>query len=98
MGFTKLEKLLGRSIKKAGIAKQIQEVRVLEDFLRVIELMFEVRTLHKVKPLYFKDGTLAVACLSSVLGEKLKLHEAAILKNLNSIYQQPIVKTLRFLV
>ena len=98
MGFTKLEKLLGRSIKKAGLSRQIQELKILEDFSGVIEVMFEAKTLKKVKPLYFKDGTLVAACLSSVLAEKLKSHETSIIKNLNRIYQQPLVRNLRFLV
>ncbi|NUM25471.1 MAG: DUF721 domain-containing protein [Candidatus Buchananbacteria bacterium] len=97
MGFTKIEKLLDRSVKKAGIQQQVQEAKVLEDFSNVMEVMFEPKVFAKVKPLYLKNGVLSVTCLSSVLAEKLKAQEPYILKNLNSFYHKRVVSSLRFL-
>lgn len=89
---------MDRSVKKAGIDKQVQAAKVLEDFLNVMEVMFEPRIFNKVKPIYFKDGVLSATCLSSVLADKLKKQEPYILRNLNKFYPKKVVYQLRFLV
>lgn len=98
MTFVKVGHLLPKSIKKAGIASQLDSVKILEEFNQVAKKVFGPEVMKKIKPLYLKNGTLAVACLSSVLGEKLKSQEKRVLVELNRPYKENVVERLRFLV
>ncbi|MFA6410413.1 MAG: DciA family protein [Candidatus Buchananbacteria bacterium] len=97
MPFIKVEKLLDKSIQKAGISSQLYSVQVLDEFLPVMKKFFGEQTIKKIKPLYLKEGVLSVACLSSVLAEDLKNQEKRILNELNRPYKEKVVLKLRFL-
>ncbi len=98
MPFIKVGQLLNKSVKKAGITKQLDSVKILNDFNDLGRQIFGEEIMKKIKPLYLKEGTLAVACLSSVLAEKLKVSEKGFLAKLNRPYKKKIVERLRFLV
>lgn len=98
MTFIKLENLLGRSIKKAGITNQLDSVKILEEFDEVGQIFLGKQVMKKIKPLDLKDGTLFIACLSSVLAEKLKGKEGRILEELNRPYKTKVVEKLKFIV
>lgn len=98
MTFVKLEQLLPKSIKKAGISHQLDSLKILEEFNKVAKKIFGEEVMKKIKPLYLKNGTLSIACLSSVLGERLKSQEKRVLAELNRPYKKEMVERLRFLV
>ena len=98
MAFIRIRHLLDKSIKKAGINKQLDSVKILGEFNKVGQKMFGEQVMKKIKPLYLKDNTLSVACLSSVLAEKLKARERRVLAELNRPYKRKVVERLRFLV
>jgi len=98
MTFVKLENLLDKSIKKAGIGKQLDSSKILDEFNQVGQKVFGEATMKKIKPLYLKNNTLSVACLSSVLAERLKSQERRVLEELNRPYKEKVVERLRFLV
>ena len=98
MTFVKLEKLLDKSVAKAGIKKQVESVRILNNFSKVGEKFFGRQAMKKIKPLYLKNGTLTLACISSVLAEKIKAQERKVLEELNRSYKEKVVEKLRFLV
>jgi predicted nucleic acid-binding Zn ribbon protein len=98
MSFIKLEEILPKSIKKAGIKKQVESAKILEEFNEVASRVFGPRVMKKIKPLYLRNGNLTITCLSSVLAEKLKAKEEKVLQELNRPYKKRIVERLRFLV
>lgn len=98
MPFVKVEKILPKSVKKAGIIGELNSVKILDEFPAVIEKMFGAAILKKIKPLYLKNGTLTVGCLYTVLGQQLKADEKMILAELNRPYRKKVVEKLRFLV
>jgi len=98
MPFVKLEKLLPKSVKKAGIQSQLDSAKILESFNQVIEKFFGPAAAKKIRPLSLNNGSLSIACLSSVLAQRLKSQERMILEAVNRPYKQKIVTRLRFLV
>jgi hypothetical protein len=44
---------------------------------------------------YFKNGTLAISCLSSIVAQEIKLHETEIIANINQKLASKAVKRLR---
>ena len=98
MTFVKLEQLLPKSVKKADITNQLDSAKILVEFNEVAKKVFGESIMKKIKPLYLKNGTLSVACLSSVLGERLKNQERKVLAELNRPYREKVVERLRFLV
>jgi len=97
MSFIKLEQLLNKSVKKAGITDHLDSAKILVEFSEVAKKVFGESIMKKIKPLNLKNGTLSIACLSSVLGEKLKAQERKVLEELNRPYREKVVERLRFL-
>jgi len=98
MAWQKLENLLPRSIKKAGIDKQVCAAVICDDFIKVLSEVFDERVTKKVKPMYIKNKTLTIGVLNSVLAQEIKLHEQEILRKLNVAGKEKVVERLRFLV
>lgn len=97
--FIKLNKLLDKSIKKAGLEKQVVSASILEKFSKVAEEIFgKGITEDKIRPLYLKNNTLTVACLSATMAQELKSHEQEILEKVNKENIGEKVERLRFLV
>lgn len=54
--------------------------------------------MHKyVRAVYIKNGVLAVACLSSVVAQELKLYEVGILESINNLTGQKTIERVRYL-
>lgn len=97
MPFTKLENLLDRSVKKAGLSHRLEYSKIFEAFVGTVQNQFGLAAASKVRPLYIKDRVLTVACLSAPLVEAIQAGERQLLEALNQPYQQKIVETLRFI-
>ncbi|MDD2807890.1 MAG: DUF721 domain-containing protein, partial [Patescibacteria group bacterium] len=69
----------------------------LEDFFVLTKKILGPEVDRKLKPLYIKEGTLQIACLSTVLAERLKNQEDEIIKALNKPYGREVVSRLKFL-
>lgn len=78
MGFTKLDQLLSRSVKKSGIGRKLAAAKTLEDFQRMAVDWYGPDALKKIKPIEVRNGALVVACLSSVLSQRLRDNESRI--------------------
>jgi len=98
MAWQKLENLLPKSIKKAGVDSQVSAAVICDDFIKVLSEVFDERVTKKVKPMYIKNKTLTIAVMNSVLAQEIKLHEPEILKKMNVPGKEKIVERLRFLV
>lgn len=97
MPFTKVNDLLGKSLKQAGIKRQVSEAKLIENFFELTKNIISFEMRHKLKPLYVKDGSLQIACLSTVLVERLKSRENEIIEALNKPYGRRIINRLKFL-
>ncbi len=85
MSFTPIKLVLPGSADRSGMKDEIEAQQVLETFLSVVRKELGDRVADKLKPLYVKNGTLTVSCLSSVLGTELKLKEKMIVARVNAL-------------
>ena len=98
MSFVNIGKLVKKSVKDSGIQDNINVIEVLESFDKVMTDLFGEDILKKIKALEIKDGVLDIACLSSVLAERLKKQERRIIHKLNQPYKEKVVEKLKFSV
>ena len=97
MPFTRINKILPKVVKTAGIKVKIDESKVLDNFNDVAVNIFGEAVLKKMKPLYVKDGTLILACLSDLLIERIKQSESRFLWELNKPLGKKVISKIRFL-
>lgn len=86
---------LKKSIKKAGISKQIEAVTVCDVWESVICEIFGLQVADKSKAIRFKGGVLTVAVLNSVLAQEFKFKEEEIKSKINQ-KKAGFVKKIRF--
>ena len=98
MPFIKLENILNKNIKKAGIKKQLDTAQALDNFSEIITDIFGTSAKNKVQPMYLGDGILNIACLSDILAQEIKFKEQEIINRLNQPYSKKVVEQLRILV
>ena len=97
MTFTPISKIIPKAVKTAGITIKLDEAKLLENFDKVAVAIFGERVLKKIKPLYIKNGTLMVACLSDILAENIKHAEKKFLYELNKPFRKGVIEKIRFL-
>jgi len=97
MTFTRINKIIPKAVKTAGLTVKLDEAQLLANFNDVAVMIFGDRVLKKIKPLYIKDGTLMVACLSDILAENIKRQERRFLFELNRPFHKGVIEKIRFL-
>lgn len=96
MVFVPLRFLLKKSVKKSPASKQIEAALILKNFSKQVAILFGESMAKRIKPMYFKDGVIAVASLSSIALIQIKLKEEKILQKINEELGQGTVNRLRF--
>lgn len=91
-----LKELLPKAVKNAGISRQIEAVQVVKIANEVITEFLGPAATQRAQAIYFKDKTVTVACLSSVLSQELHLAEKQIIDRINQRFDQVVVAKLRF--
>ena len=91
-----LSNLIPQSIKKAGIAKSVDDAMVCDEFNQIAKHILGPAAEH-CRAVYIKDRCLWVAVLSSVVSNELKLYEGDILKGLSDKFGSQRVVGLRFM-
>ena len=92
-----LSSLIPQSIKKAGIAKSVNDALICEEFQKIAAHILGQGAEH-CHALYIKDRTLWVAVLAGAVSNELKLYESDILKALAEKFGEGRVEGLRFMV
>jgi len=87
---------LKKSINKAGINKQVEAAQVCQFWQGVIEDIFGKAVAEKSQAIKFKNGTITVAVLSSVLAQEFKFKEDEIKKDINKKVRYNAVRKIRF--
>ena len=96
--FVPLGKLLGKSIRRAGMENQIEASMVCEEFSKIAGQIFSKPILKRIKPLYVKNRILTIAVLNSVLASELQFKQQEIIEQINRKFKKTVVTRLRFLV
>ena len=96
--FHSLGEIIKKTVKKAGIGNQVETALVLEDFSAVLTTIMGEKIGKSVKPMYIRNKTLTIACLSSVIAQEIKFKEQKIIKTLNQKYSKEVVEKLIYMV
>ena len=95
--FKDLKAILPKSIKRAGISKQIKETEILTFFQDELDRVLEPELLERVRVLYFKDKIITLAVLSEEIAQKIRFYEKEILGNINELLEKQEVEKVRYL-
>ena len=87
---------LKKSISKAGISREIEAFQVCDFWQKVIEDIFTKEIADKTQAIKYKNGTLTVAVLSSVLAQEFKFKEEEIKEEINKKTRYNAVRKIRF--
>ncbi len=98
MTFTKLEKLIDKNFGRSELGRKVQAALVLEKFSAIAAELAGAAVAKKIRPLYIKDRTIVVACLSSVVAQELRFVEEEILRLLNDGGSGEVVSRIRYVV
>jgi len=96
MPFYELKKLLPKSIRRAGVGRQVEAVSALEIFSAAAREILGEEIAGQTKPLYFKNGIITVACLSSLIMQELQYREREIVEKINKQIGEDIIKKLNY--
>ncbi|MBU2575738.1 DUF721 domain-containing protein [Patescibacteria group bacterium] len=92
-----LGNLIPKIIKKAGIAQQISDALICEEFDKIARNILGQASKH-CRAIYVKDHVLWVASLSGSASNELKMREQDILRALADKFGADKVVQLRFIV
>ena len=92
-----LKHLLDYSIRKAGIGRQVQAAVVVAAFDEAVKKYLPAAAHHRVKGLHYREHTLTIGCLSSVVAQEVKFNQQNIIDFVNERCGGPVVTTLQFL-
>lgn len=92
-----MDKILYKSLKKNGLAKQVATADFMGQLQDAGELIFGQEVMKKLKFMSCQEGILTIACLSSVLAQDLKNREKEIIGKLNGFYGRRVVERLKLI-
>jgi predicted nucleic acid-binding Zn ribbon protein len=87
---------LKKSISKAGISREIEAFQVCDLWQKAIKNIFTEEIADKTQAIKYKNGTLTVAVLSSVLAQEFKFKEEEIKEEMNKKVRYNAVRKIRF--
>ncbi|MCK5085466.1 DUF721 domain-containing protein [Candidatus Parcubacteria bacterium] len=93
---TSINSDLKKSIQKAGIGREMDAFQICEFWKKVIEDVFNREIAEKSQAIKYKNGTLTVAVLSSVLAQEFKFKEDEIKEEINKKVGHNAVRKIRF--
>ena len=95
MSFTPIKRILPGAMGRTGEKENIEATIVLQEFLRIVNMLFGKNVSSRIKPLSVKHGTLTYSCMSSVVAQEIRLREREIIGMLEKKFGKQ-VQTLRF--
>lgn len=93
---TSINNDLKKSIQKAGIGREMEAFQICEFWEKTIEGIFTKEIAEKSQAIKYKNGTLTVAVLSSVLAQEFKFKEKEIKEKINKEIRYNAVRKIRF--
>lgn len=87
---------LKKSINKAGIRREVEAFQICDFWENVIKDIFTIEIAKKTQAIKYKNGTLTVAVLSSVLAQEFKFKEEEIKEEINKKARYNAVRKIRF--
>jgi hypothetical protein len=93
-----IKNLLAKRMKQSGLSRQVGTALLVEYAEQIIKDTFGEVVARKMKPLYFKNSILNIACLSSAASQEFNFKKPEIIKELNQKWGSDIVKDIRLII
>lgn len=94
MGFDSIRKILPSVVRSRGIAPQLLTRKVLEEAAAVLHGLWGEERAVLVQPVSFHEGTLKLASTSAAAMQELRVHQVAILNEINRKLGERIVRSI----
>lgn len=94
--FKDLKSILPKTIKRAGITNQLENLRVLELYGNIVKRVID-NSENTLRPIYVKDNILTVAALSAEAVKELRYFEAKIILEINGKIGSEAVKKINYI-
>ncbi len=81
-----LGQILNKQMKQSSNAgwKHVEATMVVEKTNDVLQELFGVASKRFAQAVYFKERTITITCLSSVMAQEIKLNEKQLIEKVNS--------------
>ncbi len=93
-----LKSLLQKSIKRAGIKRQVDAYYILRAFDKLAGNILDENLKDSVKAISVRNKTLSVACLSSIVAQELKFKEKEIIECINDKFGVETINKIKYIV
>lgn len=93
MSFDSIRKILPSVVRDRGIAPQLQTRRVLEEAMIVLRGLWGEDRAATVQPVSFHEGTLKLATTSAAALQEMRIHQIAIVNELNRKLGERLVRS-----
>jgi hypothetical protein len=97
MPFTPIDKIITARFGQSYLTKKVAAVLVCEEFDRLILNIWGEKIKNQAQAVHLKGNILAVASLSNVVAQEIKLQEPRITRELNAKFGQSTVTGLQIL-
>lgn len=98
MAMKSLGDILKKQMKQTPVWKQLSATMVVEKANEVIKEIFGEASIKFAQAIYFKEKTIAITCLSSVMAQEIKLNEKKIISSINSKLEAVAIEKVRYLL
>ncbi len=95
MPFEPIRRILPKAIQSAGISRQVNAARVIEDATGLIKNLWGEKKAAYVQPVSFSEGVLKIRALAPIALQELRLWETRIQNELNRSLGSAVVKRLQ---
>lgn len=97
MSMKSLGEILKKHMGQTPVGKQVAATFVVEKTNETIRELFGVNAKKFAQAVYFKDKTIAITCLSSVMAQEIKLNEKKIVALANNKLGAQSIEKVRYL-
>lgn len=92
-----LGEILKKQIKQTAVWKHVEASMVVEKTNEILIEFFGAESKRFARAVYFKDRTISITCLSSVMAQEIKLNEKKIIFAINNKLGGQTVKKIKYL-
>ena len=98
MSMKSLGEILKKQMKQQSTGwKHVEASMVVEKTNEILKEFFGAESTRFAQAVYFKDRTITITCLSSVMAQEIKLNEKKIITALNNKFGGQTVEKIRYL-
>ncbi|MFH1292105.1 MAG: DUF721 domain-containing protein [bacterium] len=92
-----IAELLKQKQNLSPMWKSVSASLIVDQANQILIYLFGDEVQKHVQAVYYKNNTLTMACLGSIMAQEIKFNEAIIIEQINAKFGQNTVKKLRYL-